>query len=189
MMEDVLGAVNDFILTYCKTDTLPALEQNQIVRGWQNLASALPANSREYVILTLLSMERHGTNAHIYKETSSGGLVQTIARLGEHMVQVDFCCSYPDQNEEVARTRADLLEMLSRDALAVDFYKAYGFSILYADGIRPLPFLDPETKQWIARYTVTIHLEGWTKYPLPVQSSDRVGLYIENVDVHHPVHQ
>lgn len=190
MMQDVLGAVNDFVLAYIKRgEELPALTQNQIVRGWQNLVSALPANTREYVVLTLLASQRHGTNVHLYEQDKDDETVETITRHAEHMVQADFCCSYPDQREERARLRAELLELLSRDALAVDFYTAYGFSCLYADDVKSLSFLDPETKQWVARYTVTIHLEGWTKYPLPVQSADNVGLYFENVDVHHPVHQ
>jgi len=187
-MTDILGAVNDFVLQYCKTPDIPALEQYQIVRGWQNMVSALPKNCREYVILTLLSTIRHGTNVHLYENaTGETGLKQTIAKLNEHLVQVDFCGSYPDQNEEIPRTRADILEMLTRDAVGVDFYKSYGLSSLYADDVRPLSFLDPETKQWVSRYSVTLHLEGWTAAEMESDSFSELGIYLENVDVHHPV--
>lgn len=194
-MTDILGAVNDFVLRFCKTPEIPVLEQFQIVRGWQNMVSALPKNCREYVVLTLLASIRHGTNVHDYyaPENSETGLNLRVAKLDEHLVQVDFCAAYPDQNEEIPRTRADILEMLTRDAVGVDFYKSYGLSSLYADDVRPLPFLDGETKQWVARYSVTLHLEGWNSIEPyadgkpPVDSFSELGIYLENVDVHHPV--
>lgn len=190
MATDILGAVNDFVLAYCKAPGIPALEQYQIVRGWQNLVSALPKDSREYVVLTLLSTVRHGTNVHEYNHSKGDtGLDLKISRLAEHLVQVDFCGSYPDQSEEIPRMRAEVLEILTRDAFAVDFYKQYGLSALYADDVRPLPFLDGETKQWISRYSVTLHLEGWTTVEPQIDSFSSVNLYLENVDVHHPVSQ
>ena len=63
-MNDVLGAVNDFILTYVKNADIGPLAQSQIVRGWQNVVSALPKDSQEYAVLTLLATTRHGTNVH-----------------------------------------------------------------------------------------------------------------------------
>mgnify|MGYP002520417492 CR=1 FL=1 len=54
IMTDILGAVNDFILAYIVNAGLEALDQRQIVRGWQNLVSALPPGTREYAVLTLL---------------------------------------------------------------------------------------------------------------------------------------
>lgn len=188
-MTDILGAVNDFILAYIKRpEDLPALTQPQIVRGWQNLVSALPKNTREYVVLTLLATERHGTNVHEYKHSvGETGLDEKISTHNVHMVQVDFCCSYPDQGEEISRTRAELLEMFTRDALMVDFLRSYGLSSCYADDVKSLAFLDPETKQWVARYAVTMHLEGWTSAEPQIDSFSNVNIYLENVDVHHPV--
>lgn len=187
-MTDILEAVNDFVIKYCKTDDIPALEQRQVVRGWQNLVSALPPNSREYVVLTLLASTRHGTNVHEYKHSQGdSGLDMKVSGHYEHLVQVDFCCSYPDQNEERARTRANILEMLTRDSIAVDFYRDYGLSCCYADDVHPMSFLDSETKQWVARYVVTIHLEGWVSSEPKIDSFSSLKLYLENVDVHHPV--
>lgn len=187
-MRDILGAVNDFVLTYCQAPDLPVLEQRQIVRGWQNLVSALPPNTREYVVLTLLATERHGTNVHEYRHsTGDTGLDEKVSTHNIHMVQADFCCAYPDQTEEVARTRAELLEMFTRDSIGVDFFSKYGLSCCYADDVRPLSFLDPETKQWVARYTVTMRIEGWLSSEPKIDSFSSVELYLENVDVHHPV--
>ena len=107
-MTDILGAVNDFILAHCWRDPdLPALTQQQVVRGWQNVVSALPPDSQEYAVLTLLATQRHGTNVHKRRHAEGEtGLIETISRLAEHMVQVDFCSAYPQQGEEYARLRA-----------------------------------------------------------------------------------
>lgn len=186
-MTDILGAVNDFILAYIVNAGLEALEQRQIVRGWQNLVSALPPGTREYAVLTLLGTRRHGTNVHRYApEPGDTGLTQTVANHLLHMVQVDFCCSYPDQGETRSRTRAELLEMMTRDPIGVDFFRNYNLSACYAEDPRPLPFMD-ETKQWVARYSVTMHLEGWVEKAVETPAFSDVGVYIENVDVHHPV--
>jgi len=186
-MTDVLGAVNDFILAYVwKKDSLPALAQNQIVRGWQNAVSALPADIQEYVVITLLSSERHGTNVHQYIPTKDDGLLNSVSRMAEHMVQADFCCAYPQAGEETARQRAEILEMLTRDRIATVFYEQHGFSACYAEGLRPMPFQN-EAEQWVARYSVTLHLSGWTSAEVPIDFFSNVNLYLENVDVHHPV--
>ena len=187
-MTDYLGAVNDFILAHCWRDPdLPALVQDQVVRGWQNVVSALPADSQEYAVLTLLASTRHGTNVHKFRNAEGPtGVIETVSRMAEHLVQVDFCCAYPQQGEEYARLRAEILEILTRDRVGVDFFKGYGFSACYADDLRPLPFQN-EAEQWVARYSVTMHLSGWTGVDLSVPSFDAVDLYLEDVDVHHPV--
>lgn len=160
-MQDVLGAVNDFILTYVSNNEVGPLQQPQIVRGWQNIVSALPKDCQEYAVLTLLQTIRHGTNVRLLEYPDEGGIYQTVSRMAEHIVQVDFCSAYPHQTEEVARMRAELMEMLHRDKVAVDFYSKYGFSSCYAEDLRALPFQN-ESEQWVARYIVTLHLSGWT---------------------------
>lgn len=186
-MNDVLGAVNDFILLFVKNANVDALTQPQIIRGWQNVVAGLPKDSQEYAVLTLLSTVRHGTNYHKYAFAEGDtGLVNTVSRMAEHMVQVDFCSAFPKQTEEAARIRAEILETLTRDLVAVDFFASYGFSACYADDVRPLPFQN-ESEQWVARYAVTMHLSGWTETPVELESFEDVNLYLENVDVHHPV--
>ena len=186
-MNDVLGAVNDFILKYVKNADIGPFAQPQIVRGWQNVVSALPKDSQEYAVLTLLATTRHGTNVHRYTHADGDtGLVETVSRMAEHMVQVDFCSAFPQQTEEAACIRAEILEMLTRDRVATDFFAAYGFTACYAEDVRPLSFQN-ESEQWVARYSITMHLSGWTETPLDLASFEDVDLYIENVDVHHPV--
>ena len=185
-MNDVLGAVNDFILAFVKNNEVTALPQKNIIIGWQNVVSALPKKSQEYAVLTLLSTIRHGTNIHNYQHAEGDtGLVNTVGRMAEHIVQVDFCSARPQQGEEVARTRAEIMEMLHRDSTATEFYKTYGFSSCYAEDVRPMPFQN-ESEQWVARYIVTLHLSGWTATNIDQRSFESVGLYLENTDVHHP---
>jgi len=184
-MTDVLGAVNDFVLTYVSNNEVGLLTQPQVFRGWQNVVSVGPQTSQEYAVLTLLASVRHGTNVHLRQNAAGDtGMVETVSRMAEHMVQVDFCCAYPQQSEEVARTRAEILEMLTRDRVAIKFFGTYGFSACFADDIRPLPFQN-EAEQWVARYSVTMHLSGWTACNIYLPTFEEVGLYLENVDVHH----
>lgn len=185
-MTDILGAVNDFIIAYCKNGKeLPALKQEQVIVGWQNLSSALSKKTQEVAILTLLNTQRHGTNIHRRRFAEGDtGLVETVMRLAEHMVQVDFCCAHPRYAEERARTRAEILEILTRDRVGVDFFKQFGLSTCYAEDVRPLPFTN-EASQQIARYSVTMRLSGWTTVDIDLDSFEHVDLRLENVDVHH----
>lgn len=185
-MTDILGAVNDFILEHAHGPGLPALSQAQIVRGWQNYGG-LPPKTQELAILTLLSSTRHGTNVRSRRDAPGPtGIIETVSRLAEHMVQIDFCCARPRMPEYAARTRAEIVEILARDPVGVTFFQKYGLSSCYADEIRALPFVN-ESKQWVARYSVTLHLTNWTNIDVPLDSFTDVKLHIENVDKHHPI--
>lgn len=183
-MIDILGAVNDFVLRFAHAPGLPPLSQSQLVRGWQNYGG-LPPQTQEIAVLTLLEEIRHGTNVHRYRNGEENGLIQTVARLGEHRVQLDFCSASPNQAEYTTRTRAGIIEILTRDRVGVNFFRSYGLSACYADSVRPLPFID-ETKQWITRYSVTLHLTGWSVVDLEQPAFTTLDLYLENVDEHHP---
>lgn len=215
-MQDILGAVNDFILAYVGNNEVTKLSQDQIFRGWQNYVLTTPSQSQEYAIITLLNTIRHGTNIHARRNASGDtGLINTISRYAEHMVQVDFCSAYPNQTEENARIRAEILEMLTRDSLAVNFFKQYGLSSCYADDLVSMPFQD-ESESWVARYIVTMHLSGWTAtnifeesfeevkiipshipsgtqdiYSISAQgvteNTNNYKIHFENVDVHHKI--
>lgn len=187
-MTDILGAVNDFVLAYChKGQDLPPLDQRQVVRGWQNVVSALPPDSQEYAVLTLLGTIRHGTNIHAYSDAATpDDLNLRVQRLAGHLVQVDFCSAYPQQTEEFSRMRAEILETLTRDWIAVNFFRKFGISSCYAEDIKPAPFLN-EAEQWAARYIVTLHLIGHSTIDLVQPAFSELDIYLENVDVHHPV--
>ena len=175
-MPDILGAVYTMLV-----DKM-GIDGNLIVRGWQNRA-ALP-NSTDYVVLTLLTERRHGTNVHEWADdaTSETDIVETISMLGEHTVQVDFC----GQDEQEVMARATQLAIIARDGVAVEFFKPYGILPLYAEDVRQAPFTD-EQRQWEVRYIVTLHLECWHDLAIPRPAFTNVNIQIEDVDVHHPI--
>lgn len=173
MATDVLGAVYQFCDRFL--DPKPAT----IVRGWQNRA-ALPASST-LIILTLLDAVRHGTNARRYKNAEDDGLDSTVSMLTEYVVQADIC----GLNEETVNAQAAMLMMLGRDAVAVEFFKAFSLQPYFADDIKALPFSN-ELDQWVVRYSVTLHLGGWTQITVNQDAFSDVHVNIENVDVHHP---
>ena len=175
-MVDILGAV------YSLLTEKVGIDGSVIVRGWQNRA-ALPVDT-DYVVLTLLTEQRHGTNVHQWSEdkTSETDLVEKISMLGEHTVQVDFCGT----DEQIVMERAARLAIIARDGVAVEFFKPYGILPLYAEDVRPAPFTD-EQRQWAVRYLVTLHLECWHNVQIARDAFTKVNIYFEDVDVHHPI--
>lgn len=171
---DVLGAVYDFLQAYIQ----PMPEH--IVRGWQNRA-ALPDVSA-YTVLTLINTPRRGTNIHQWKAGADETVVESVCMLTLYEVQVDFC----GLDEALVGRQAAQLVMLARDTVAVEFFKEQGFSCLYADDPRSLPFSN-DLQQWEVRYSVTLLLSGWSEADIARDAFSDVNIYFENVDVHHPV--
>lgn len=170
---DVLGAVCRFCDEYLKPK--PAT----IVRGWQNRA-ALPPSST-LIVLTLLDTKRHGSNAYRWENAKNSAMVDTtLSMLTEYNVQVDIC----GLDEETVNAQAALLSLLWQSPVAVDFLKPFRLQAYYADDIKALPF-SSEFNQWVVRYSVTLHLGGWTQYTLKQDAFSGVNARIENVDVHH----
>ena len=176
-MVDILGAVYSFLVA-----NLPDIDGNKIVRGWQNRA-ALPDDS-DYIVLTLLTTRRHGTNVHERQalKDSQTDISETIHMLAEHTVQVDFC----GQDEQAVMARATRLSVLARDGVAVEFLRPYGILPLYAEDVRQAPFTN-EQRQWEVRYIVTLHLECWHDVNTTRDAFTNVNIYTEDVDVHHPI--
>lgn len=176
MATDILGAVYDFLAG--RIVSTPG----NIVRGWQNRA-ALP-NSSSFVVLTLLGAIRHGTNVHHWEpvQDADTGILETASMLDEYTVQVDFC----GLDAATVMDQATRLALFARDAVAVDFFRARGLSCLYADDPQALPY-ESELKQWVTRYSVTLHLSGWVHGTIPQKSFEAVDVTVENVDVHHPI--
>lgn len=171
---DILGAIYDLLTQKLDVDG------NAIIRGWQNRA-ALPDNS-DYVVLTLLTARRHGTNVHSWDKTVESGIDETISMLNEYTVQVDFCGT----DEQTVMEQATQLAIIARDALACDFLRPYGILPLYAEDVRSIPFTN-EQRQWEVRYSVTLHLEAWADKTVNHDAFTDVTIQIEDVDVHHPI--
>lgn len=174
-MTDILGAVYDFLV-----DKL-AIDGGLILRGWQNRA-ALPDNA-DYVVLTLLTTQRHGTNVHEWLglEDNETDISEASMMLAEHTVQVDFCGT----DEQEVMGRATRLAILARDGVAVEYLKSYRILPLYAEDVRNAPF-ENEQRQWEVRYIVTWHLECWHEVATDRDAFTHVNILPEDVDVHHP---
>jgi len=175
-MVDILGVIQSFL-----TQKM-GIDGNTIARGWQDRA-ALP-DSTDYVVLTLLTEQRHGTNVHerFDDETSQTDIIEKISMLAEHTVQVDFCGT--DEQEVMAR--ATQLAIFARDGVAVEFLKPYGILPLYAEDVRSAPYTN-EQRQWEVRYIVALHIECWHNVHISRDAFTRVNILLEDVDMHHPV--
>lgn len=184
---DVLGAVYEFLLARIR----PPLGPDQIVLARQNHVSRPEGDC---AVLSLARVTRRGTNVELpapsAPDAASG--ILTVARLAVYDVDIDF--RGPDQG--AAAARADLLELLARDARSVDFFRSRGLGCLYADSPRQTSF-ENENKQWETRFTTTLHLSGWLALDAETDFFDSVtaavsagagqaGAYVENVDAHHP---
>lgn len=172
---DIYAAVYDYVLAYA----LPALDPEYIYRGWQN-RGALPPDTNEYAVISILNQTRVGTNVRVYIADTAGGR-QSEKTLVRFQVQVDFC-----SDNYLSRRRAQALETITMSAAGVQFFNNRGLSSLYAEGVRDLSFVD-ESDQFVQRHMVLLHLSCWSGMGVEIEGFDRAAVErIENVDVHHP---
>ena len=99
-------------------------------------------------------------------------------------VQVDFC----SQDYSNCMMRANRLATIARSSRAVEWFNNRYLSCRYADDPKVLPFAS-DTGLWESRYTVTLHLAGWTRVDIPEPAFTSVTINLENADVHHPVQE
>lgn len=176
-MIDILGAVYDFVLAYAKSDDIPAYTEDQIVRGFQNMA-AMPSGTHEFCTLTLLETQRHGTDHEWYENAGTSDpddMKRHLAEVLEHVVQLDFCSAEPFVLPQVTQQRANLIELLSGSSAATDFFESIAdpdgnkglLTCLYAEDVRNLSGWD-ETKTYTARYMTRLHLQERFEAALPV---------------------
>lgn len=172
---DILGAVYDYLMSELE----PA--PKDIVRGWQNRASLPPVS--DYVVLTLLDAKRIGSNVLTGDDiTPVTGIDVTMSMLTHFSVQIDFCGT----DEQKIMAMASQCSMTARSVSAVSFLAPYDITPLYTDDVRSLPYID-EQDQWCVRYSVTWHLSAWTRKTTNEDAFEAVTVYLEDVDVHHPI--
>lgn len=176
---DVYAAFYDFILAY----GMPSIPPANIYRGWQN-RSALPPDSNEYAVMSILGTTRRGTTVDdfdIQNVPDDEPEKYVLRTMYEAIVQVD-CCSDTD----VARQRTYSLETAFRSFVGVSFFKAYGITAQYCSPIREMSSVDG-SDQFVRRYSIDFHIEYWAG--VDVGSAwfiDAKLERLENVDVHHP---
>lgn len=152
-MPDIYVAVYDYVLAYA----LPAMQPENIYRGWQN-RSALPPDTNEYAVISIISNVRHGTSIEtleINGVDDDEPETITVATHYEVTVQVD-CCS----DSVYAQQRASMLSNFARSSIATSFFKKYGLSI--ADASDPADItMDDESNQFVQRSMITLRLLYW----------------------------
>lgn len=152
-MPDIYTAVFDYIATFA----LPALDEKNIYRGWQNRA-ALPPDTNEYAVYTIISTVRHGASVEELNIKGVADDQPEIIKVGtyyETAVQID-CCSDSDN----ARQRATMLANFARSSVGVNFFKKYGLSIIDSDSPSEITMFD-ESNQFVPRYMITLRLSYW----------------------------
>lgn len=172
------GAINIAVEAYLRAYMQPPLLPEQIYLGQQN--NAAPPLTREHVVFFLASTKRIGTNVG-EQVVDVNGITKTRS-YREYVINVDFC----DADHERALQRAEFFETLGRSDTAVNYFKTnYNIALLYCDNMQFLPYTD-DTKQYINRYRLPLHLAMWTEYSYQTEYFDKVSITrLENVDVHH----
>lgn len=176
---DIYAAVYDFIATYA----LPALDKQNIIRGWQN-TSHLPAECNEYAVMSIISHARRGTTVETFNADNipvdSDGVL-TSSELVLCRVQID-CCS---DDGDTARRRAQMIEKVARSSVGVQFFRQYGIGCNFAADARDMTFING-ANQYVKRWMTEIELSYVSSFSVELPWFDSVNIKrIENVDVHH----
>lgn len=176
-MTDVLGVMYDFVRAFSwRSADVPKLRRDQVLRGWQNLAT-LPADTPEFCVISLVRSVRHGFPCNTPKVTAKCYEAQ-LSTVMEHVVQADFCSASPVIDADVTRLRADLLHTVCCGRAAYDFIQGQSrdLAMLYADDVQSAAFLDPDSS-YSARYFFQMHITEriYTNY-MPLPSFDSVTL-------------
>lgn len=175
---DIYEAVGRFLLKYA----VPSVSQDCIIKGFQNRI-ALPKGTNEYIIMTVLNHVRHGTNVYEFdarKVSQDQDGAEITKELVEVEVQID-CYS----DSDAGRQRATAIEMMVRSPYAVQFFKQFGMSCLYADDVRDLTGVT-DSDQFVYRHMVTLHLTYTSVISQKLPWFDAVNVDLKNVDVKFP---
>lgn len=171
---DVISAVQAFLFKYA----VPALPLDNVICGNFNRA-ALP-NTDELTIYSFLRHERHGTNVETFDAAAvaedQDGALET-STLIEAVLQIDFY-----SRTDAARQRAQTVETIAKSSSAVQFFKPYGISCLYASDIRDMTGM-MDAEQYVQRYMLELHLSFWSTVSQGLPWFDAVDVDLKNVDV------
>jgi hypothetical protein len=144
---------------------------------------SLPPGANEYAVISVLFTTQHGTaieEFHAPDPDKSVPGVLTLVALSEARAQVDIC-----GENDLARRRARGLALVLRSCIGVQFFNDYGLTALYADDVSDLSFIG-DAKQFVRRYTTTLHLGFWTGISAGFDYFDTAAVSrLEDVDARH----
>lgn len=154
---------------------VPRLDSSYIVQGWQNFVSP-PAGTDEYAVIAMAASKQHGATIETFNPDTGRLLLQGLV---EVEAQVDFCA-----NSDIARQRARSLSLIACSSVGVDFFKQHGLSLLRADEVREVSFVN-EAKQFVRRYRATLRLSINEGLLFEQDYFTTITPVVENVDAHH----
>lgn len=152
-MPDIYAAVYDYVLAYA----LPAMPPENIYRGWQN-RSALPPDTNEYAVISVISNVRHGTGINTFEPQGVPDDQPERYKIATHYevaIQID-CCS----DSDFARQRAAMLSNFARSDIAAAFFRKYGLGVIDASDPSDITMTD-ESNQFVQRSMITLRLLYW----------------------------
>ena len=156
---DILGAVNDWLLSL-----LPDVEQDMIIRGYQNLMP-LPSDNT-VIVISIGGRYRVGTNVN--EHISEKDIVRT-KELVRYEIIMDFI-SYDEIDEW---KWANTVSVVDTTPYPCEFFHRHGIEFLYCDDIRYLPWTD-DSKQYIHRNRINMSLSVWESVDIRQQYFDTV---------------
>lgn len=172
---DLLGCVYRLVRDYAYDEQCPKLNDQQILRSWQSLATLPPTD--EACIITFLSSVRHGSNAYQVQEIESGNSEGTrkTAALFEHLVQIDFLSTDKYEAATNARRRSQIVEMTLNSYYGNALVRKLNpeFGILYCDAPMSIAELD-DVHRLRQRHTLTAHFSQTVTHTMPIPIVDAV---------------
>lgn len=153
------------VLKFLEAYLQPQVPKDCILGGSeQNMV--LP-EGEDYVIFQITQQIRHGTTTEKYdpqKETL------TLKEVNEIVVKVDCYADSTNSDQDSAILRAQIrannLNLLFRSSVAVEFFKAYNISALYADDAQDTTVIS-DSNQYLKRWSVNLHLGLANSLTLP----------------------
>lgn len=185
---DILGAVNDWLLSI-----LPDVEQDMIVRGYQNLTTVPKDNTA--IVLSFGGRYRIGTN--INEHFDEKNIVRT-----KELVRYEIIIDFISYDERDVWRWANTLSVVDTTPYPCNFFRKFGMEFLYCEDVRYLPWVD-DSKQYIHRNRLALDLSVWESVDIRQQYFDDVTIkpkpdtpdnpappdqpkhYFELVDAHH----
>lgn len=155
-LDNVYTAFKAYVLGY----GLPPMDGSNIFYGNQNRV-ALPVNTNEYAVITILWSVRTGTTTEQMPGTGvadDSPELYSLRTYYESRVQVDLCSDDPYWPVQ----RAQALETAFRSSVGVNFFKGYGISALNADSnqLQEDTFVN-DSSQYVYRQIVTFNIGYW----------------------------
>lgn len=151
LQETLYELLNEFLI--------PSVDENNIFYSNQNNL-ALPEDSSDYVIYSILNIVRHGTNEIKYDAQN-----EEERNKVEYEVSVQIDCYADTSNGSDgldAMLRASSIDNFSQSDVVYEFLNARGMHILYADSLNNTTIV-ADDNNYLKRWSTTLHIAMTTE--------------------------